>query len=256
MIEKTGRFFRVRILLCLVVAIFAGCGEEEKSAPPGDFPPAARISVYFSPPTDLNERLSQLIDSAKVNVEGAFYSLRSPQVTQALLRASARGVGVRVILDDEQKFREGSAYPRFKNFHLVRTDTDRRALMHNKFCIFEKNKGCDKLERAKGRSIVYTGSFNLTWKANYVNQENVCFMDDSEIVQKYKERFEKIKDEVFLLQENLTGARRSIYTKKDVSQGKLEKKTNEQANILDEPSSLCDENDDESENFDGLAFEF
>ena len=218
-------------------------------------------SVYFSPQDNIREVIFRYMQKEKASIKVASYWVTDKDFIQELINAVERGVEVEMIVDRETL--SSTVATLRKNIERLRNAGVKvyvyqalYGIMHNKFCIFEKNKGCDKLERAKGRSIVYTGSFNLTWKANYVNQENVCFMDDSEIVQKYKERFEKIKDEVFLLQENLTGARRSIYTKKDVSQGKLEKKTNEQANILDEPSSLCDENDDESENFDGLAFEF
>jgi len=152
-----------------------GCAEREKSAIPDVFPPTTNISVYFSPPTDLNEKLSQLIDTAKVTVDGAFYSLRSPRVAQALLRASIRGVRVRLILDDDQRFREYSAYPRLKNFSLVKTDADNRSLMHNKFCIVDGQ-------------WVWTGSYNPNLGAIYENND-VVLVQSRELAARYRKKF-------------------------------------------------------------------
>ena len=168
---------RVRVFVFIILLFFAGCAGQEESTPPDYSSPVSNISVYFSPPTDLNEKLSQLIDEAKISVEGAFYSLRSPQVTQALLRASLRGVRVRLVLDDEQRFREYSAYPRLKNFHLVKTDADNRALMHNKFCIVD------------GRWL-WTGSYNPNPGAIYENND-VVLIQSEELAAIYRKKFEQ-----------------------------------------------------------------
>jgi len=53
-------------------------------------------------------------------------------------------------------------------------------LMHNKFCVF----GMDK---------VWTGSFNFTYEASKIHQENALVLQDASLASAYKGQFYTIK---------------------------------------------------------------
>lgn len=62
-----------------------------------------------------------------------------------------------------------------------------RPVMHHKFCIFGKNKD--------EKSLLWTGSFNLTFFGNTRNQENVVLTDDTDTIRLFQEQFDLIKRE-------------------------------------------------------------
>ena len=58
-------------------------------------------------------------------------------------------------------------------------------LMHNKFFLFEEN--------ILSRSVVWTGSFNVTAAAGKSNRENVIVSEEKLYIDKYSKEFEQLK---------------------------------------------------------------
>jgi phosphatidylserine/phosphatidylglycerophosphate/cardiolipin synthase-like enzyme len=66
------------------------------------------------------------------------------------------------------------------NHHLTMSN-----IMHHKFVIFLRNR--------EERSLIWTGSFNFTKSARLSNQENVVVLASPVAVERYLEKFEKLK---------------------------------------------------------------
>ena len=58
-------------------------------------------------------------------------------------------------------------------------------LMHNKFALFGNN--------SLNKSLVWTGSFNLTRAAQNTNQENVLILEDQTVFDLYQKQYDVLK---------------------------------------------------------------
>lgn len=140
----------------------------------------AKTEVFFSPKGGCEKRVVQLIDSSKTKLDAAIYSLNNSRILEAIRRAKARGVKIRILLDRVQASGKGN---RIVTLGLkddgfnIRLHSKNR-IQHNKFAIFDTAK-------------VITGSFNWTNPAEQSNEENCLILDDSSIVKKFDERFDQ-----------------------------------------------------------------
>lgn len=170
-------------LLVFIFLIFGGASTA--------FSAPASCEVYFSPKDHLAGRLVDLIDQEKKCIKVAIYCITHKEITAALVRAKERGVEVEVIVDPfSVKGRSGihallrSGIPLFVWDSEMRTQVStkarRRPLMHDKFCVF-------------GDDLVWTGSFNFTYDAENVHQENAVTLESKEIASKYLEQFADMK---------------------------------------------------------------
>ena len=147
--------------------------------------------AFFSPDDNLRSILISLIDSEKQGIVVAMYTFTDKAIASALVQAVGRGVSVECIVDRYY------ATDRYSKIHLLanasipiwvyQPSLDPRAssLMHNKFCIFE-----DSIEH---HTLVWTGSYNFTIRANERNQENVVIVDAPQIIEKFKKQFGILK---------------------------------------------------------------
>lgn len=148
----------------------------EPSVSRGDF---ASVEPYnFS---YLNKLNNTLIDSSTRKVDVAIFSITFGDNPQALLKASERGVRVRMIID------ESHVYPRahteikklIEGGIEIRTlrGTGRYGVNHNKILI------CDN-------DAVATGSYNWTFSATFSNHENTMVARHPAYVDGYSRYFE------------------------------------------------------------------
>jgi phosphatidylserine/phosphatidylglycerophosphate/cardiolipin synthase-like enzyme len=145
-------------------------------------------TVYFSPDDHLEKRLIELIDKEKSSIHVCIYTFTHRSVANALIEAKKRGVEVEVIVD-RFSVKIQSPMKKLLEAHIpvYVWDPDRlkrknahRPLMHNKFCVF----GSDK---------VWTGSFNFTYEASKMHQENALVLQDAALASAYKGQFYTIK---------------------------------------------------------------
>lgn len=155
---------------------------------------ASGVEAYFGPPRrgpDLAERFVAFVEAADETLDCAFYEIRHPGVTDALLAAHTRGVRVRLVVDDtnyhlftDDGMRiEGMLNPFVQRLLAggvaVRQDDDRSALMHNKFAI-------------RDGAAVWTGSFNPTDTGAAVNANNAVVISSPEVAQVFAEEFDEM----------------------------------------------------------------
>ena len=146
------------------------------------------ITAYFSPDDHLEKRLIELIHKEKQSIHACVYTFTHRDVIQALIAAKKRGVNVEVIVD---RFSIKPTSPLYKlaeaSIPVLVWDPDRvrrmkahRPLMHNKFCIF-------------GNQTLWTGSYNFTYEASRMHQENAIVFRNEVLAEAYKTQFYTIK---------------------------------------------------------------
>lgn len=147
-----------------------------------------KVTVYFSPDDQLDKRLIAMIEREKKSILAAVYCFTNRSVAAALASAQTRGVKVELIVDRfSVKIKAPLAQLIDAGVSVHVWDPDRghrkkahRSLMHNKFCVF-------------GDDTVWTGSFNWTYEASKMHEENVVVFTDPYVAQAYRNQFQTIQ---------------------------------------------------------------
>jgi len=149
-------------------------------------------AVFFSPDDNIHTILEYLIGQEKQQILLAMFTFTDKKIAQALVDAQKRGVRVEVITD------ASSVYCKYNKLSILhegkvslyiynpeRAKTALQGLMHNKFFLFKENMF--------GKSLVWTGSFNVTVAAGKANRENVLVSEEKLYVEKFTQEFEQLK---------------------------------------------------------------
>lgn len=171
----------------------SGSGTEPAQQPP-PIAQSGDIEIYFTspsltypdvprnrvpPPHEL--ALIADIDSAIGSIEFATFEYNLVSIAEALARAEARGVTVRLALD-----RESVASPPMGKWAGIVEDAkipiaweDSDAFLHSKFLIVD-------------RKLVWTGSWNATINDTYRNNNNLLRLSVAALVENYSAEFEQL----------------------------------------------------------------
>jgi phosphatidylserine/phosphatidylglycerophosphate/cardiolipin synthase-like enzyme len=123
--------------------------------------------------------LISLINRANRSIYVAVYSFTRDLLATALISSMERGVEVRVVIERERAYEQGSEYPRLKSAGVdVRLDGNPN-LMHHKFMVIDGY-------------IVVTGSYNWSSAAEDRNDENIVVILDRDVAQRFVQEFERI----------------------------------------------------------------
>jgi phosphatidylserine/phosphatidylglycerophosphate/cardiolipin synthase-like enzyme len=155
------------------------------SAPPADsnrsvnFNGTALPNYVFSPRGGTIAEMTLAIDASRREVDVAMFAFTSRPLFDALSRAAARGVKVKLLLNAK------SAFP-FKdeakqNKISVRWQEGRteNGIMHHKYAVLDD-------------SLLINGSFNWSATAEDINTENTIFTMVPDYVNPFKTEFEKL----------------------------------------------------------------
>ncbi|MEK7810165.1 MAG: phospholipase D-like domain-containing protein [Chloroflexota bacterium] len=135
----------------------------------------------------LDEKLTIVINSAKVSVDIAVYQLDLPTVTQALIDAKTRGARVRVVTDADvyEDPKENPSFKQLEKAGIKVVSGNPNAIMHNKFVVVDS-------------SVVWTGSWNFTTNDTYRYNNNGVVIQSSRLASNYTVVFEKMfNDKLF-----------------------------------------------------------
>ncbi len=161
---------------------------------------AASNDVIFSPaPADASHlvKIASLIDGAHDTIDIAIYSYSDGKVTDALARASARGVKVRFLYEDagDHLRLEADARSRSTSGRLETSGVDVRfmtKIMHHKFMIIDGPKA--DATRAASAKLV-TGSANWSASAATKYDENTLFLGgEADLVLRFQREFNLLWD--------------------------------------------------------------
>jgi phosphatidylserine/phosphatidylglycerophosphate/cardiolipin synthase-like enzyme len=168
-------------VLASFIGVRAFSGSETVAAPT----PQAGIECYFSPHGGAKGAIVREIDGAREEILVAMYNLTSSDLAEALVRAKERGVRVRVVLDEGQRIRSGSAAHGRQSAYLAKNGVEVSfdcvsGLLHDKFAVID-------------RAVVLTGSYNWTDGAEDRNFENLLVVHSEEIASRYADEFAVIQ---------------------------------------------------------------
>lgn len=136
------------------------------------------LEVCFTPGGSCTEAIVKEIVAARKTILVQAYSFTSPTIAEALVKAKARGVDVRVILDKSQRTEKYSGATFLANGGVTVLIDDKHAIAHNKVMVLD-----DK--------VVITGSFNFTKAAQERNAENLLVLRYKTLAARYTENWRK-----------------------------------------------------------------
>jgi phosphatidylserine/phosphatidylglycerophosphate/cardiolipin synthase-like enzyme len=144
------------------------------------------FELYFTDPSDLASNqisggpdgpLVAAIDSARLSVDAAVYSLSLNSVRDALLHAFRRGVRVRIVMESDNM---DSTDPQVLLDAGVPMLGDRRqGLMHDKFVVIDQSE-------------VWTGSMNFTNEGAYSDNNNLMRIKSTKVADDYEAEFNEM----------------------------------------------------------------
>jgi len=148
------------------------------------------LSEYYTPkpsicesyffPNGANEKyVVNMLRTCKKSLDIAIYSFTLESITKALIEVHNRGIPVRVICDNECEKKSTSKIKKLASVGIVCKTDNCSYYMHHKFAIIDA-------------SVVITGSFNWSTQAVNHNQENILFLENKCLAQKYLEQFNKL----------------------------------------------------------------
>ena len=150
------------------------------------------FEVYFTDPANpaanqesggVEEAVIASIDSARLTIDAAFYSLSLREIANALLRARDRGVAVRVVMESDN--RDKSVPQALIEGGIPILGDRREGLMHDKFIIID-------------RSEVWMGSMNYTVNGSYEDNNNMIHIRSVKVAENYAVEFEEMyTDDLF-----------------------------------------------------------
>jgi len=150
------------------------------------------FEIYFTDPLNpaapqhsggVEEAVIASIDSARLSVDAAFYSLSLREIANALLRARDRGVQVRVVMESDN--RDRSVPQALIDGGIPILGDRREGLMHDKFVIID-------------RAEVWTGSMNYTVNGAYEDNNNLIHIRSVKVAENYETEFnEMYVDDLF-----------------------------------------------------------
>jgi len=165
-------------LVCL--RVHAQASQDEVAIPGVDataLSGAEVLGLYFTPPANAAAAVVDVIDQSQTQVLVQAYGFTHNGIAQALIRAQARGVQVRVLLDQKSETSNRYVIELMVANDMVWRQDGQHAIAHNKVIVVDNN-------------IVITGSFNFTHSAQTRNAENLLVLKSSELAQSYKTNWE------------------------------------------------------------------
>jgi phosphatidylserine/phosphatidylglycerophosphate/cardiolipin synthase-like enzyme len=136
-------------------------------------------AVCFSRVEQCDNLLINLISQARKSVYVAIYSFTRDGLARALIDAKNRGVEVKIIIEEENAYGQGSDYRMLKEAGVdIRLDGN-PALMHHKFMVVDGE-------------IIVTGSYNWSTAAEDRNDENFVVIRDRSVAERFMQEFNRL----------------------------------------------------------------
>lgn len=144
-----------------------------------EYKPVIR-ECHFFPNVSNEVKVVNMLRTSKYTLDIAIFALTNDSISAGIEEAFNRGVKVRIIADDEcAKFAGAEVFKLASLGIPTKTDNSFRFHMHHKFAIIDK-------------AVVVTGSFNWTTQAVKYNQENIMFIENVELAEKYTEAYNNL----------------------------------------------------------------
>jgi phosphatidylserine/phosphatidylglycerophosphate/cardiolipin synthase-like enzyme len=146
----------------------------------------AWFELYFTDPTNpaaeqisggVDNAVVASLDSARVEIDMAAYSLNLRDVASSLMRAKHRGVKVRLVMESDSMSSKEVKNLQTANIPIVGDELP--GLMHNKFIVID-------------RAEVWVGSMNFTQTGTYNDNNNFMHIHSKELAEDYEAEFNQM----------------------------------------------------------------
>jgi len=173
--RNSGEANEKQILTLTDVTLPAGYGAE-----------SSWIDIYFTDPDSplasqetggVEEKLVQSIDSARLTLDMAIYSISLGSVRDAIIRAHERGVQVRMVMESNNL--ADAASQALEEAGIPILGDRREGLMHDKFVVID-------------RSETWLGSMNFTYSGAYEDNNSLIHIRSSKIAENYTKEFDEM----------------------------------------------------------------
>lgn len=107
------------------------------------------------------------------------FTITDDRIAQGIIAAHERGVGVRIITDNDKQYDGGSDVERLRRAGIALKVDETEHHMHHKFAVLD------------GTTLL-NGSYNWTRSASAFNEENLVVTGDGKLVRIFAQQFEKM----------------------------------------------------------------
>ena len=142
-------------------------------------PKPSICECYFFPDGSNEKKVVNILRTCKRSLDIAIYTFTLESIAKAILEVHKRGIPVRIICDNECERHSTSKIKKLASEGIACKTDNCSYYMHHKFAIIDN-------------TIVITGSFNWSSQAVNHNQENILFLENKNISEKYTEEFNKL----------------------------------------------------------------
>lgn len=152
-------------------------------------PPSALIEIY------------KTLDSARESVQICMYLIMLQEMVKFLIYLKvSKNIKIQIIINSKCELKK---FPKREMKHLrdagIVLKTNNEGMMHNKFAIVDSK-------------ILISGSVNWTYTAFKTNDETIMITSQSSIVEKFKEKFEQMWEQMDLYEPRLSAAQINLIT--------------------------------------------
>lgn len=165
----------------LVAMLLAADGGQTVDAGTPLGPCSTKQTICFSPIGKCDIPLVEMINKATKTLEVAIYAINRVEVVDAIIKAAARGVSVRMLLDTSQigQDREANQLDRLMAAGVPMKRDTHSGSMHMKVAIVDD-------------TWFSTGSFNFTTNASVNNNENLLIWSCPRNAILYRQEFDRL----------------------------------------------------------------
>jgi phosphatidylserine/phosphatidylglycerophosphate/cardiolipin synthase-like enzyme len=179
--NKVLRHGHLRWMACLCISLVTCQAHAQSPTGSGSAKPSAAqaevVGIYFTPPSDVASAVIEVIDQSKSEVLVQAYGFTHNGIAQALLRAHARGVQVKVLLDAKTDSTNRYVSELLQAQQIPLRLDGGHAIAHNKVIVVDGE-------------LVITGSFNFTNSAQTRNAENLLVLKSTGLADSYKSNWQ------------------------------------------------------------------
>jgi phosphatidylserine/phosphatidylglycerophosphate/cardiolipin synthase-like enzyme len=144
---------------------------------------AQQSRAFFSPGDDCRNAIVQQMNFSLRELKICVFTISDDAITRAILNAHRKGVGIRIITDNDKSFDHGSDIAQLARQGIpVKMDVTKNH-MHHKFMVSDK------------KSLI-TGSYNWTLSAARYNHENILLTKEAGVIDAFSRGFDQLWEEM------------------------------------------------------------
>jgi phosphatidylserine/phosphatidylglycerophosphate/cardiolipin synthase-like enzyme len=172
----------VGILLILMACTSINTVDEPVQDMQPDGSGEALLHFYFTSPQEtttceFDSEILRSINNSQISIEIAMYNLNDADIAAALIAADRRGVGVRLVLDNDKADNNTPRKLAQAGIPIVFDPND--STMHNKFMVIDGNQ-------------VWSGSMNFTESGCDDDYNNMVLLESDKIAANYQTEFREM----------------------------------------------------------------